>query len=548
MTAVFVGKVAGLVFKIFLANMLGGTGMGYFSSAYAVFTPLYALCAQSLTPAVAQLVSENEGKRLYSRVRGVKTAAMRIFLLPSIILSTVPMAFAGFITRRFIGNEGAEPAVAVILPCVFLGTVTAIYRGYYEGLRNMLPTALSQILESVVRVAAGLGLAYSAQVLTYRMFVNGKDIFGVHCASEGQLADVSLPYIAAAAVLGVTLSEVSSFLFVIIRHRFGSDGIPKNICPSEDDIKVEKRRLIKLLTPITAAAIVSSLAGSVDLYTIILGIKTSLAKCPELYTQKYADVIASGVSLKELPNYLYGSFTGLAATVFGLAPSLCSVFGKSALPNVAEAWAKGDNERVRREIRRVMSIILFISVPAGLGLSAMSKDILGLLFSSRAQEVAISSQPLAIMALGTVFVTAGGAAYSMLQAVGRADLPIRINLLGAFLKLGLNTVLVPIPSLGLSGAAIASLISGAAMCAWSVISLYRETGTKPVFIAAVFPAVGGIISSYSAIKCHQAASIYLPRLFSIGLSVLFAVISYIILILLLDISTKNKFKAEIFGK
>ena len=549
MAAVFIGKAAGLVFKIFLANLLGGTGMGYFSSAYAVYTPLYALCAASLTPAVAQLVSENEARKSFGRVRGVKTAALRLFLLPSVLCSVIPMIFSGFITERFIGSANARPAVAAILPCVFLTTVTAIYRGYYEGLRNMVPTALSQITESIVRVAAGIGLAVGAQIYAQDCFINGKAVFGKTVTSLAEFSEASLPYVAAAAVAGVTVSEFSSFAFMLLRHRLGSDGIDKNIRPKDYEIKSEKRRLLAFIAPVTLAAIVSSLANSVDLYTIILGIKTSLAKHPELYAEKYSGIISDGVSLKELPNYLYGSFTGLAATVFGLTPSVCSVFGKSALPAVSEAWAKKDRERVSREIRRVMTLILYISVPAGLGLSAMSREILGLLFSSRANEVEAASAPLAILALGTAFAAAEGAAYAMLQAVGRADMMIKINLCGAFLKLGLNTLLVPTPELGLKGAALASLLSGGFMCIWAVASLYKITGTKPRLLRSlVIPLLGGLLCGYGARKIYSSLIFSIPSALGVIIPLIFAVISYIIFVLLLDISTKNRLLSEIFGK
>lgn len=549
MISVAVGKAAGLIFKISLANMLGGTGMGYFSSAYAIFTPLYAICAASLTPAVAQLVSENEARGNLGRVRAVKSAAIRLFAVPGLICSLLPMAAAGFLTERFIGSPEAKPAVIAILPCVFLGTITAIYRGYYEGLRNMTPTALSQITESVVRVAAGIGLAWLTEKEALRQFMNTGVVFGTQCSGVGDMHSAALPWVAAAAVLGVTVSEVSSFLFMLVRHVAGSDGIPKNIHPEPYEIKAEKKRLLGLILPLSAAGIVSSLAGTVDLYTIIASIKSSLFHHPELYAQKYADIIASGVSLKELPNYLYGSFTGLAATVFGLAPSLCSVFGKSALPSISESWAKRDMDRVRQEIRRVMSVTLFISVPAGLGLSALSKDILMLLFSSRAEEAAVSAQPLMIMSLGTAFVTCGGACYSMLAAVGRADLPIVFNLAGAAVKLVLNIVLVPVPSLGLNGAAISSLVGSAVMCLGSVLSLYRITGTRPKLRFSLFPPLfGGIISSGAALWMLKTSSTYAQSSVSVIFSVTFAVISYMICIILLDISTKFQFKAEILGK
>lgn len=549
MTAVFVGKATGLVFKIFLANILGGTGMGYFSSAYAVYTPLYALCAASLTPAVAQLVSENDARGNPGRVRGVKSAALRIFTLPSLLCSFVPMAFAGFITRRFIGNENAKYAVIAILPCVFLTTVTAIYRGYYEGLRNMLPTAISQITESLVRVTAGIGFAYGAQIYARSCFVNGRAVFGVFPASEAEFYDVSLPYIAAAAIAGVTVSEFSSFLFMLLRHRLGSDGIKRDIRPKKYETKSEGKRLLAIIAPVSAAAIVSSLAGTVDLYTIILCIKSSLARHPELYAQKYADIISGGVAMKDLPNYLYGSFTGLAATVFGLAPSLCSVFGKSALPAISESWARQDKIRTSQQIRRVMTLILYISVPAGLGLSAMSRDILGLLFSSRVNEVAISAAPLSVLAVGTAFATAEGAAYAMLQAVGRADMMIKINLAGAFIKLALNTVLVPVPQLGLVGAALASLISEGIMCIWAVSALYRITATKPrLFISLACPVIIGLLSVFSALKIYNVLSYAISGALRMVISLSFAVISYIIFVLLLDISTKNKILSAILEK
>lgn len=549
MISVIVGKVAGLIFKIALANMLGGTGMGYFSSAYAVFTPLYALCAASLTPAVAQLVSENDARGNLKRVRGVKTAALRIFSVPGILCSVVPMVFAGFITKRFIGNEGAKLAVIAILPCVFLGTVTAIYRGYYEGLRNMTPTALSQITESAVRVISGIGFAAMTQKYSLSQFMTSGTVFGTACRTMGEMQDVSLPYVAAAAILGVTASEISSFLFMLIRCRFGGDGIDKSTIPESYEIKSEGKKLMALIIPISAAGIVASLAGTVDLYTIIVSLKSSLAHHPELYVEKYADIISDGVSLKELPNYLYGSFTGLACTVFGLAPSLCSVFGKSALPNISEAWAQKNMSKVRKEIRRVMTITLYIALPAGLGLSAMARPVLNLLFSSRIHEVEVSAEPLMIMALGTAFSASAGAAYAMLQAVGRTDLPIVFNLAGAAVRLLLNTVLIPIPSLGIKGAAIASLASGAMMFLCSVTALYRITETKPqLFTSVVIPLLGGLIASLGALYIKNTSSNYLSEPVSVCFSVVFAVISYIIFVLLLDISTKNKIKKEILGK
>lgn len=43
MVSALIVKIMGAVFRIPLANMLGGTGMGYFSAAYGIFMP-FMLC------------------------------------------------------------------------------------------------------------------------------------------------------------------------------------------------------------------------------------------------------------------------------------------------------------------------------------------------------------------------------------------------------------------------------------------------------------------------------------------------------------------------
>lgn len=136
MLSVIVSRVAGLILKIPLANMLGGTGMGYYSSAYAVFMPLYALCAGSLPPAIAQSVSESAAFCKNSRIAKTKRSALIFFSAASLAVSLIPLVFADFISTRIIGNPEAKLSVMAISPCIFFGTVTAIYRGYYEGLKT----------------------------------------------------------------------------------------------------------------------------------------------------------------------------------------------------------------------------------------------------------------------------------------------------------------------------------------------------------------------------------------------------------------------------
>ena len=59
MGMVIITKILGLMYKIPLTHMLGGTGMGYFSSAYAVFTPIFAIVVSGIPSTIARMVAEN---------------------------------------------------------------------------------------------------------------------------------------------------------------------------------------------------------------------------------------------------------------------------------------------------------------------------------------------------------------------------------------------------------------------------------------------------------------------------------------------------------
>lgn len=536
MVSVLVSRIAGLIFKIPLTNILGGAGMGYFQSAYTVFTPIYSICALSLPPAISALVAENSAFKRYRNIRNIKKTALIVFSLISFILTLIPIVFSRFIAVRIIGNENAQYAIAAISPCIFFGTVTAIYRGYYEGLRNMTPTAISQMVEAVVRVICGLGFSYIAVI------------------NFGGVSDFTLPLIAAAAILGVTAADFAGLIYILLRYKIGGDGISRAEL-ANDHHKERKRtalkQLIVLMIPMALASLVSSLMNAVDLSTIMLCIRSSLRKSPELYIEKYASIIASGTSLEDLPNFLYGSFTGLALTVFSLAPSLCSVFGKSSLPNISEAYAKKDLATVQKEIKRVFAIISVISIPAGFGLSVMSGEVLRLLFSSRQNEILVSKLPLEIISLGTPFLAISGAAYSMLQAVGKQDTPVKITLLAAAVKLGLNMILVPLPLLGISGAAISTLASYVIICVMSVYVLFKETDMNIKALGtSLIPLICGIAAALTAgvtsnilnkVKYFSENNVQ-----SVAISIANAVIIYILLLALLDKSTKNWLAKEIF--
>ena len=158
MVSAVVAKGFGALFKIPLTNLLGGVGMSYFSCAYSIFLPVYALTVTGLSSAVARMTAQSAALGMYGNIRRIRRTALLMFSAVGIIGSAAVCLLAYPFSLLSTGGSEAVPAVMMIAPAVLFGCITAVERGYYEGMSNMYPTALSQAAEGAVKVAAGLWL------------------------------------------------------------------------------------------------------------------------------------------------------------------------------------------------------------------------------------------------------------------------------------------------------------------------------------------------------------------------------------------------------
>ena len=141
--AVGIVKVIGAFFKIPLNAIIGDVGMGYFGTAYTIYNPVFSLATAGFPVAIARLVSENKELGRYRDVRRLHAVSIPIFLLlGALACALMALGAAPFLALINRGDQNALPAVYVLAPAVLFGSMSAIYRGYYEGLGDMRPTAL----------------------------------------------------------------------------------------------------------------------------------------------------------------------------------------------------------------------------------------------------------------------------------------------------------------------------------------------------------------------------------------------------------------------
>ena len=402
-------KIIGLIYKIPMLKLLGSEGMGYFNSAYELFCLLCVVATTGLPVAMSVTVSARLARG--ESAEGVLGASMRLFLPIGIggmlLLLAVARPFASF-----LGSERAYLSMVAIAPALFFICFCGAYRGYFQGLGKMMPTALSQVAEAV-----------------------GKLLFGLLLASLALRKGGGTEETAAFATLGLTLGMALATLFLMLckRRRRGEGRIP-------DCIEREPHLLLSLLriaVPVTLSSAVVSLTKVIDM-TMIL--------------RRLGDGGVDG----EDAFALYGNYTTLALPLFALAPTLVTSVAMPLIPALSRAVAEGNRGAQYGSVRDAMKLTAWIAMPISLGLTLFAEPILSLLFAGEAQAIAEATPLLALLGPSVVLSCLITVSNAVLQAYGDARIPILSLTAGSLLKLTLAYFLIGNANVGMLGAPVST--------------------------------------------------------------------------------------------
>lgn len=503
--ATIVVKIIGALFKIPLANILGAVGMSYFVTAYDLFTPIYALTVTGLGVAVSKQVAEYTAVGRERSARRVLLVALAAFALVGIGGSLLITALSDWFVRG-IHNALALEAVRAIGPAVFFSCISAAFRGYYQGRSNMIPTAVSQVVEAAVKLAVGTTLSYWTASQGLAEFAQCHTVWGAPCASADQAVFLVLPRAAAAAVVGVTVSTLAGCAYIALRHlvggRAGRGEAPREWHPDTPGLIL--RRLAAVALPVSLGAVVINLTSLIDLGTVMNRIQAAMDADLPTVLAMYQGLLPRGMAAESLPEYLYGCYSGLAMSIFNLVPAVTTAFGISVLPAVSASWACGDATATHASIRSVLRLTLLVALPAGLGISVLSGPILELLFAQRGVETVIIAPVLSIMGISAIFVSLAAPVNSMLQAVGRVDLPVKLMACGALIKLSTNYFLVARPALNIQGVPYGTLLCYVFLIVLGLWCLCRTTRLRlGLFRLVAKPLVAAVLCAVAARTCYD---------------------------------------------
>lgn len=546
-------KLIGAFFKIPLGIMIGGSGMGYFSTAYDLYLPLYALAMAGLPIAISRIVAQRVAEKRYRDVRKTLKIAQRAFLITG-IAGTVIMLIAAYPYVLFSGNGPALYSILGIVPSLLFCCIMSSYRGYYEGLRNMYPTSVSSIIEALGKLVVGLGLAYIVIQKAMSEYAASQTVFGKALEiAPGSTDDVvkdsitaaAAPYAAAAAILGITIGAALGAVYLIIYHKRVGDKITVHELREAPQAIKNKKTLKIIITfaiPVVIGSLVTNVASLIDLATVQRRLADVVTSNPDTILKMYDGMLPEGMALQDIPNFLYGCYKGFGYSVYNLVPTLTSMLGISALPVLTTAWIGKDPKVIKTNIESMVRITALFAIPAGIGMWVLSANILGLLYSSRPQEAAVTVPILAILGLAAVFAGLMAPLTNMLQAIGKQKLPVRNIAIGGVLKIVVNFILVGIPSVNVVGAPVGTLVCYAFIFISNLYCLIKHSHVRISLMSTLIkPLIASLLCGVSAWAAPRLLTNIMPAQGNIVsiLSILVAVIVYAVSVICVRAVTKE---------
>lgn len=450
-------KLIGALFKIPLssAHCLGDEGFGYFSSAYDLFSPIYSLAMAGLPVAAAKTVSEHIAKGRYRDARASYRLIKRVFAVSGVIGTALFAALVIPFVRLTDATGNTAPVIFCVAPAVLFSCLLSAERGYYEGLNNMYPTAVSELTEALCKLFLGLGAAF----LTVRL--TGSAVLG-----------------AAAAMAGITAGTLFAALYVRVYAKLKGDGITEAMLRTAPEPQSSARAFRKILVvtlPIALTSLTLNIPSMIDAFTVKSGLEGLINGGTDLRAY-YADAF----SVEELPELsvfpvlLYG-IRGKAYTVFNLVPAITSVIGIGAVPAVTAAAASSNAEKLKKGINTALKAAAIISLPAACGFMAIGGGITGLLYDTQA-SAAIGGRLLTVYGFAALFAGFLAPLGGILQALGRQNAVLFNTAVGTAVKLAVNIAAVSAPQINVNGASLGTAACFFVIFVLDMISLIRAAG------------------------------------------------------------------------
>ncbi|MBE7092846.1 MAG: polysaccharide biosynthesis protein [Clostridiales bacterium] len=461
-------KVIGAIYKIPLRNFIGEEAMGIYTTVYPIYTFLLIFSTSGIPTAISKLVAQERSKGNHKGAHKVFLTSLKMLILVGGFTSFLMLAGSTLIAD-VLKVYSWQPVAAIAFSLLFVSLLSA-YRGYYQGMQNMMPTAITQLVEQIIKLFAGF-------------------FFAIRWIKYG-------PQISAAgALLGITISELIAFVTIFLMYHKDKKKI-LTFSDNTDKTQNFAKSLLAIAVPMTIGGAVKPLVDIIDSVMV----KTILENTFH-YPIEYI-------------NALYGFLKNDCGTLINMPSVLTVALSMALVPAISEALTNNDN---KTEVKRIsatgIKLSFVIGLPCTVGLFTLAKEILsllyvyvtkdhgGFLFTAQA-KLETTGIFMMILALGILFLSIIQTTAGILQGMGKVIIPV-VNLgIGMIVKIVMNLVLIPIPALNIFAVPIGTVTCYGIAALLDLIFVIKCTKTKLNFTEILRPLGASVL---------MACSIYLMK-------------------------------------
>lgn len=417
-----IAKILGAIYRIPLTNVLGSYGLGLYQMVFPVYTLLLDFSGAGVPSAISKIIASYKGLDKEKYAFNYLRSSIRLLLVFGLICTLIMLTFSKFLAT-LQGDKNATNGYLFLAPAVVIVSIICCYRGYFQGLMNMNPTAVSQVIEQGVKLVIGL-MAVKLLMPNVSMAVGG-------------------------ATLAITISEGIALLFLVLKYRLRNKRLDLNFSFEKDEGKVRRKKIIKTVIPITLMGIALPLSHVLDSFLLVNILST--------YNEKAIS--------------MFGIYSGAVHTVLNLPVALCYGVATVSVPIVAERIGGEEKLRAGKKSLLLTFIVAMVFALCCFLLSPLIIKILFGRFNAFESELAVGL--LKVSAINIVFTSLVQTSNAILIGMGKLYSPVISLFLGVVIKTLISVVLTFNPSINIYGGAIGSIACYFFVCLVNLFIIFR---------------------------------------------------------------------------
>ena len=478
-------KVISAVYKIPLTNYIGATGRGYFSVAYNLYMPIHAITMGAFPIALTKLVSTYNAKGESNKILALKRASRKLFFLVGFVGLVIMLAAAKPYTS-IVSSPNSIYTIIALAPCVFFSCLGASRRAYAEGFLDMKPTAVSQTVEALFKMVFGLLFARLSMNYFYNIYIQTGCVFNKVVSNEQEALLFIYPITSAFAMLGGTLGDFISYVFLVIYDKINYTSVCKDIV----QVKQAYTKLIGFSCALVGATAIQSFSGFIDNSSI----QYFLSLCnADVLGKQYA------VSSQEVLSYVFGIYA-VDLDFKNLIPSFVMALGITAVPAVSASYEGGQGD-FSSLLTSIFKYTAILSVLGGVLMALFPSELLSVLYGKNNPDIVTNAREL-LFWFGVTALPCSFASTTVFcsQSLGFAKESIPSFIVSALARVGVNYLLITNNDINIIGTAFSNFIGFLIIMAWNMCIICKKTNAKIDLVKVLVKPVCCGVFTYFAVN------------------------------------------------